>query len=137
MIRTYTELSRLKTFEERFDYLKLNGQVGSDTFGFDRYLNQEFYKSPEWRHARRIVILRDEGRDLGIEGHEMESNILIHHMNAITMKDIEDRNPDIFNPEYLICCSHRTHNAIHYGDSNLLVKEPIQRTAGDTCLWRR
>lgn len=137
MNRTYSELSKLETFEERFEYLQLNGQVGSDTFGFDRYLNQALYRSPEWKRVRQQVILRDNGCDLGIEGREINNTILIHHMNPIHPKDISERNSKIFNPEYLICVSHRTHNAIHYGDKNQLMQEPIERTPGDTCPWRR
>lgn len=135
MIRSYRELKNLKTFEERFDYLKLGGGVGKATFGFDRYLNQVFYKSREWKDARREVILRDNGCDLGIVGREIPSGIIIHHMNTITIEQIEDRDPIIFDPNYLICCSHKTHNAIHYGNSNSLYKEPIERKQGDTKLW--
>lgn len=137
MIRTYTELSNLDTFEERFEYLKLNGQVGSDTFGFDRYLNQALYKSPEWNRVRKQVILRDNGCDLGIDGYDIGGKIIIHHMNPINAKDIEDRNSEIFNPEYLICVSHKTHNAIHYGDEKQLSKQIIERAPGDTCPWRK
>lgn len=134
-IRTYSELSRLETFEERFDYLKLNGRVGAETFGFDRYLNQILYKSPKWRRARDKVIIRDNGCDLGIEGHEIYDSIIVHHMNPITLEDIEMEREEIFNPEYLICTTKLTHNAIHYGDKNLLPKLPIERKPGDTKLW--
>lgn len=137
MIRTYTELCKLNTYSERFEYLKLNGQVGSDTFGMDRYLNQALYKSPEWKRIRNEVILRDNGCDLGIEGLVLNNNIIIHHMNPISIEDINNRNYEIFNPEYLICTSHKTHNAIHYGYSektNILVCE---RTSGDTIPWRK
>lgn len=134
-IRTYSELSRLETFEERFDYLKLNGRVGAETFGFDRYLNQIFYQSPKWRRARDKVIIRDNGCDLGIEGHEIYDSIIVHHMNPITLEDIEMEREEIFNPEYLICTTKLTHNAIHYGDKNLLPKLPIERKPGDTKLW--
>lgn len=134
--RTYKELSRLKTLDERFEYLKLVGQVGVDTFGFDRYLNQTFYRSDIWRKVRNEVIIRDNGCELGVPGYEIQGKILIHHMNAITEEDIIERNPDIFNPEYLICCSHRTHNAIHFGDKNLLPKDYIERRRGDTCPWK-
>lgn len=137
MIRTYTELSKYITFEDRFNYLKLNGQVGSDTFGFDRYMNQALYKSPEWNKVRKQVILRDNGCDLGIEGYDIGGKIIIHHMNPISVKDIEDRNSEIFNPEYLICVSHKTHNAIHYGDEKQLSKQIIERAPGDTCPWRK
>lgn len=134
--RNYSELSRLETFEERFDYLKLGGQVGSDTFGFDRYLNQIFYKSPEWKKVRDIVIARDLGCDLGMEGYDIYGKLLIHHMNPISLVDIQERSDDILNPEYLILVSHRTHNAIHYGDKNLLPKEPNIRRPNDTCPWK-
>lgn len=135
-IRNYTELSKLKTFEERFEYLKLSGAVGRETFGFDRYLNQAFYQSLEWRAVRDYVILRDNGCDLGIEGREIHGKVLIHHMNQVTKEDLENRSPWIFDPEYLICTYHKTHNAIHYGDSNLLDKEPIERRPNDTSPWR-
>lgn len=134
--RTYKELSRLKTLDERFEYLKLVGQVGVDTFGFDRYLNQTFYRSDIWQKVRNEVIIRDNGCELGVSGYEIQGRILIHHMNAITEEDIIERNPDIFDPEYLICCSHRTHNAIHFGDKDLLPKEYIERRRGDTCPWK-
>lgn len=135
--RTYSELSKLKTFEERFEYLSLEGTVGAATFGYDRYLNQVLYKSPEWRQARNKVIMRDEGCDLGIEGREIPKNVIVHHMNPITMEDVYNREPHIFNPEYLICVSHNTHNAIHFGDSELLNKDPVERKPGDTCPWKR
>lgn len=137
MIRTYKELSRLKTFEERFEYLKLNGTIGSDTFGFDRYLNQKFYGSKEWRTIRNEVIVRDNGCDLGIPGREIYNKIIIHHMNPICIDDIVSASRFLLNPEFMICVSHETHNAIHYGDANLLAKEPIERTLNDTCPWRR
>lgn len=138
MFKTYTELSRLKTFEERFEYLRLNGQVGRDTFGFDRIFNQEFYRSIEWRRVRDQVILRDNGCDLGIPGHEIYGQrILIHHMNPISLEDLERRSEILMNPEYLITTIHNTHNAIHYGDENLLIKLPKERTRNDTCPWKR
>lgn len=137
MIRTYSELLEFDTFLERFEYLKLGGVVGEETFGYDRYLNQIFYRSPEWKKVRNEVILRDEGRDLGVEGRELSSNIFIHHMNPIVLRDIDDRNPDILNPDYLICCSKDTHNAIHYGNASLLMLEPIVRRPFDTCPWKR
>lgn len=137
MNRTYLELSKLKTFQERFEYLRLDGSVGKDTFGWDRYLNQVFYKSPEWKSVRNRVIVRDCGRDLGIEGHDIFGKIIIHHMNPMSLNDVANRNPDIFNPEYLICVSHSTHNAIHYGDKSQLITEPIERTANDTCPWKK
>lgn len=136
-IRTYSELIQLPTFEERFQYLRLNGVVGKDTFGFDRYLNQQFYRSAAWKHIRDIVIIRDNGCDLGIEDRMIGNRILIHHMNPIDDKDILDQTSFLLNPEYLICVSHITHNAIHYGDEDLLVKAPIVRTKNDTCPWKR
>lgn len=136
-IRTYSELITLPTFIERFRYLKLNGSVGMDTFGHDRYLNQILYHSEEWRRFRREVILRDNGCDLGCDGYEIHGKILIHHINPITVEDIIRRNPCIFDFENVISTSHNTHNAIHYGDESLLVTEPIVRTPYDTCPWRR
>lgn len=136
-MRTYSELSKLKTFKERFEYLKLDGLIGEETFGWDRYLNQVFYKSPEWRSTRDKIIVRDNGRDLGVEGYDIFGKIIIHHMNPMSLGDIANRNPDIFNPEYLICVSHETHNAIHYGDANQLNLGPIERTVNDTCPWRK
>ena len=137
MIRTYSELITLPTFEERFQYLKLNGVVGEDTFGFDRYLNQIFYNSKEWKEIRDHVIIRDNGCDLGVEGHEIYGRILIHHMNPISKNDILERSEFLLNPEYLISTYKITHDAIHYGDENLLFTEPISRTKNDTCPWRR
>lgn len=135
-MRTYSELSKLKTFEERFKYLMIGGAVGSETFGFDRYLNQALYNSPEWKKVRNEVIIRDNGCDLGIEGYEINKRALIHHMNPITMKQVIDRDPDIFNPEYLITTVHDTHNAIHYGDESILRNYiPVERKPGDTRLW--
>lgn len=136
-IRTYSELTTFPTFEERFKYLQLNGQVGKDTFGFDRYINQNFYRSLEWKRVRDKVILRDNGCDLGVEGYEIHGRILIHHMNPITIKDIESMNEYLLNPEYLISTVHNTHNAIHYGDESLLITVPIERRKNDTCLWKR
>lgn len=133
--RTYKELSRLKTLEERFEYLKMGGSVGVDTFGFDRYLNQALYRSDAWKRVRREVIIRDDGCELGLEGYEIQGGIVIHHMNPITEQDIVERNEDIFNPEYLICCSKLTHNAIHFGDKDLLPQEYVERRKGDTCPW--
>lgn len=132
--RRYSELISFDTFEERLEYLKLDGSVGKDTFGFDRYLNQYFYKLPEWKKARSIVILRDNGCDLGIDGLPIYGKVIIHHMNAITQKDIIDRSPDLFNPEYLITVSHNTHNTIHYGNPSN--NEVADRTENDTCPWR-
>lgn len=136
-LRTYTELKQLKTFEERYEYLKLDGQVGIDTFGFDRYLNQAFYRSPEWKSVRNQVIVRDNGCDLGIEGREIHTKILVHHMNPITKEDVLNRSDLLLNPEYLITTVKRTHDAIHYGDSETLIKDPIERTVNDTCPWRK
>ena len=133
--RTYTELSQLPTFLERFKYLQLNGQVASETFGGFRYLNQKFYTSPEWRHVRQQVIIRDDGCDLGIEGHELYHKILIHHMNPITQEQILNRDPEILNPEFLICVSHITHEAIHYGNEKLIQEPTFERHPGDTSIW--
>lgn len=135
-IKTYSELSKLKTFKERYKYLKLDSIVGEDTFGFDRYINQRFYKSKEWKRIRDLVIIRDNGCDLGMEGHEIYGKILIHHMNPITIRDIREYSEYLMEPEYLICVSHETHNAIHYGDDSFLLGlEPIERTPNDTSPW--
>lgn len=136
-IKTYSELITLPTFRERYQYLRLDGSVGQDTFGFDRYMNQVFYRSREWKAIRDYVIIRDNGCDLGVEGYEIGSKIIIHHMNPITVRDIENESAFLLNPEYLICTMHNTHNAIHYGDETLLVTEPIERTLHDTCPWRK
>lgn len=137
-IKSYSELSQLETFEERFNYLKLGGVVGLDTFGFDRIFNQKFYRSEEWKQVRDFVIVRDNGCDLGIEGHEIFGNrIIIHHMNPISIDDIRHSTRNLLDPEYLITTIHRTHNAIHYGDENQLIKAPIERVRNDTCPWRR
>lgn len=136
-IRTYEELSKLKTFEERYEYLKLDGVVGEETFGFDRYLNQQFYKyDPDWKKVRDEVIFRDNGCDLGIEGREINGPIMVHHMNPITKDDILNRSEYLLNPNYLITTIKSTHNAIHYGSSDLLMKDPVVRSKNDTCLWR-
>lgn len=135
--KTFSELSKLKTFEERFDYLKLDGDVGEETFGGDRYLNQMLYKSKKWRSVRNKVILRDGACDLGIEGHDMNSMILIHHLNPITIDQIINNDPCVFDEDNLICTSKRTHNAIHYGDKTQLVDKPIERKAGDTTPWKK
>ena len=137
IIRTYSELIKLPTFEERFQYLKLNGDVGVETFGFDRYLNQAFYSSDEWKSIRNQVIIRDNGCDLGIEDREIYKRIIIHHMNPITKEDLLYRTEYLLNPEYMICTMKNTHDAIHYGDENLLFKEPVERKPNDTCPWRR
>ena len=136
-IRTYSDLSKLTTFEDRYNYLRLNGFVGQETFGFDRYLNQVFYKSAKWRSVRDFVIVRDNGCDLGIEDREIYGKIIIHHMNPITIQDIEQESDFLLDPEFLISTVHETHNAIHYGDENLLIRMPIERKPNDTCPWRR
>lgn len=135
MIKTYSELRKIQNFEERFRYLKLGGAVGAATFGFDRYLNQEFYKSYFWKRARTEVIARDYGCDLGIEGHEIYDRVYVHHMNPMSAEDIKHSNLDIIDPEFLIVVRHNTHNAIHYGDESLLPKAIIARRPGDTNLW--
>ena len=135
-IRTYSELIALPTFEERFKYLQLNGQVGESTFGFDRYMNQVFYRSQKWKSIRDFVIIRDCGCDLGVEGYDIHGKIIIHHMNPLSMRDIETESDFLLNPDFLICTTHNTHNAIHYGDENLLVTAPVERTKNDTCPWR-
>lgn len=135
-IRTYSELMTFASFEERYEYLRLGGSVGKDTFGFDRYVNQRFYQSREWKSIRNEVIVRDNGCDLGVEGYEIHGRIYIHHMNPILLNDIRDSTDFLMNPEYLITTTHKTHNAIHYGDASLLVLEPIERTPFDTCPWK-
>lgn len=135
-IKTYSELSKFQTFKERYDYLRLDGHVGHDTFGFDRYLNQIFYRSQKWKAIRDYVIIRDNGCDLGAPGHEIYGKIIIHHMNPITLEDIEKDSANLLDPEFLICTIHSTHNAIHYGDENQLIIGPIERTKNDTCPWR-
>lgn len=135
MIRKYSELRRLDTFEERFRYLSLRGYVGKSTFGFDRWINQEFYRSREWRRLRDEVIVRDEGCDLGIPGYEIHDRVLVHHINPITPEDVRHSDEMILDPQYLITTTHRTHNAIHYGDERLLPRQLIVRRPGDTKLW--
>lgn len=137
IIRCYKELSRIESYEERFRYLKLVGQVGESTFGFDRYLNQIVYSSRKWKQVRNAVIIRDEGRDMGVEGYEIQGRIVIHHMNPISIEDAEKDGEFIYDPEFLICVAPITHNAIHYGDESLLPKDPIDRFPNDTCPWRR
>ena len=134
-IRTFRELSRLETFEERFEYLVLRGAVGESTFGFDRWINQHFYQSREWRDAREVVILRDNGCDLGVPGYELNYNLLVHHMNPVTAEDLENGELWTLDPEFLITTSRRTHNAIHFGDASLLPQPYVPRTPGDTNLW--
>lgn len=136
-IRTYTELSQLNTFMDRYNYLKLGGAVGEATFGFDRYLNQVFYRSQKWLSSRDFVISRDGGCDLGMPGHEIYGKILVHHMNPITIEDIELDSDILYDPEFLISTIHNTHNAIHYGDENLLIIAPVERRKNDTCPWRQ
>lgn len=137
IVRTYSELITLPTFEERYRYLRLGGRVGKETFGFDRYLNQIFYKSEEWLSLRNEIIIRDNGCDLGIPGREIHDRILIHHMNPITVQDIIHRSEYLLNPEFLICTVKCTHDAIHYGNENSLLLIPRERTKNDTCPWRR
>lgn len=134
--KTYSELIRLEKYMDRYQYLMLSGRVGQETFSNERFLNQSLYKSYEWRSVRDEVIVRDHGCDLGMEGYEIYGSIIVHHMNPITMDDIQNRNEDIFNPEYLVSTSFSTHNAIHYGDEGLLITEPIIRTKNDTCPWK-
>lgn len=136
MMRNFTDLSKIPTFFERFEYLKLDGQIGIETFGVDRYLNQILYKSREWKRARDIVLIRDNGCDLGIEGCEIFGKVIIHHINPITIDQVMERDPMIFDPEYLISVSFDTHNAIHYANKDMLAKGPIERMPYDTCPWR-
>lgn len=137
-IRTYSELSKLKTFRERYEYLKIDGVVGEETFGFDRYINQMFYKSEEWKRIRNYVITRDNGCDLGIPDRKIvDSVILVHHMNPITKEDIINKNEILLDPEYLITTIKPTHDAIHYGDESLLAEDLIIRSKNDTCPWKR
>lgn len=136
IIRTYSELILLPTFEERYRYLRLSGKVGEETFGFDRWLNQMFYKDPEWLSIRDYVIVRDNGCDLGIQDRKIYSRILVHHMNPITKEDILKRSKFLLDPEYLISTMKNTHDAIHYGDESLLITAPVERTKNDTCPWR-
>lgn len=134
-IRSYSELRRLPTFKERFDYLSLRSQVGAATFGFDRWMNQGFYNSSEWKRARAFVIARDEGCDLGLAGYDIMDQLYIHHMNPMGRDDLIEFNPANLDPEFLITTCHRTHNAIHYGDESQLPREYTPRRAGDTKLW--
>ena len=136
-IRTYSELIKIPTFIERYRYLRLGGKVGEETFGFDRYLNQKFYTDDEWRAVRDAVIVRDLGCDLGIPDREIQSRILVHHMNPITKEDILNRSKFLLDPEYMICTMKNTHDAIHYGDESLLYTAPVERTKNDTCPWKR
>lgn len=137
LIRSYSELITLPTFEERFEYLRLNGRVGQDTFGFDRQINQMLYqRSPRWKKSRDKVIIRDNGCDLAMEGHEIFGKIIVHHMNPITLDDILNDRDWIYDPEFLICTIHNTHNAIHYGDVKQLITAPTVRLPNDTCPWK-
>ena len=133
--RSYSDLRLLTTFEERFDYLSMPGEVGQETFGFDRWLNQQFYRSREWKSARDYVIVRDEGCDLGIPGYEIHAQLMVHHMNPVTPEDLLEGKEWVLDPEYLITTTHRTHNAIHYGDMSLIPRAPVERRPGDTRLW--
>ena len=147
-IRRYSELITIPTYEERFKYLQLKGAVGADTFGYDRYLNQILYNSPEWKRFRNDIIIRDNGWGLACEGYEIKgwkdqegkihrARIIIHHMNPITVDDVLNHNPMVFDPENVITTVLNTHNAIHYGDEKLLVTGPVTRSPNDTCLWRK
>lgn len=135
-IRTYSELITIPTFEERYNYLKLNGIVGKETFGYDRYLNQLLYRSSDWRSFRDRIIIRDNGCDLACEGFELQSRIIIHHIDPITVEDILNKHPKVFDPENVVSTSHNTHLAIHYGDKNLISIGPINRYKNDTCPWK-
>lgn len=137
LAKSYSELSQFLTFLDRFEYLKLPGVVGEDTFGYNRVFNQYFYHSPEWRRARREIILRDNGCDLGMDGYEINGRIYVHHINPVTLEDVEELSDRLFDPENLVCVSFDTHNAIHYGDERGLPKSPIERVPGDTCPWRK
>lgn len=136
MLRSYSELSRLRTFDERFRYLLLAGSVGVETFGFDRYVNQRFYRSEEWKHVRNIVIARDNGCDLGIEGRDINGRVYVHHMNPMNLEQINDHMDLIFDPEYLVCVTFATHNAIHYGDESYITLAPVERQPNDMCPWK-
>ena len=136
MLRSYSELSRLRTFDERFRYLLLAGSVGVETFGFDRYVNQRFYRSEEWKHVRNIVIARDNGCDLGIEGRDINGRVYVHHMNPMSLEQINDHMDLILDPEYLVCVTFATHNAIHYGDESYIMLAPVERQPNDMCPWK-
>ena len=137
MIKTYSELIAFPTYEDRFRYLQLKGAVGKDTFGYDRYLNQILYSSQEWKRFRDKIIIRDNGCDLACEGYDIHGRILVHHINPIRVDDVVNRNPIVFDPENVVCVTHNTHNAIHYGDESLLILAPVERTKNDTCPWKR
>lgn len=136
-IRTYSELIKIETFEDRFRYLQLKGAVGKETFAHERYLNQIFYRSPEWKKIRDYVIIRDCGRDLAMEGFDIYDRVYVHHMNPIMLRDVLEHNEDIINPEFLVCCSFNTHQAIHYSDESILIGSPLERRPNDTCPWRQ
>lgn len=136
-VRSYSELITFDTFEERYDYLRLRASVGEATFGYDRWINQNFYRSTQWRNLRNVIIARDMGLDLGVIDHEISDRAIIHHMNPMRAEDIDTGDPDILDPEYLICTSHDTHNAIHFGDKKLLKPLYVERKPGDTTLWKR
>lgn len=136
MWKTYKAMRMLQTFEERFDYLKLQGLVGAETFGHNRYLNQAFYRSPKWKKARREAIIRDNGCDLGVDGYEIVDEIIVHHLNPITEEDLMSDTPTLYDLNNLVCVSHSTHNALHYGDASLIPKLPVERTPNDTCPWK-
>lgn len=136
-IRTYSELIRLQTFEERLEYLRLAGQVGRSTFAFDRYLNQRFYTSKEWKNLRPKIIVRDGACDLGVQGFDILDRIYIHHMNPMLIEDLTEFNPDVLNPDFLICTSFETHNAIHYGKRNRIPSPLVERMPNDTCPWKQ
>lgn len=136
MLRSYSELSRLRTFDERFRYLLLAGSVGVETFGFDRYINQRFYRSEEWKHVRNIVIARDNGCDLGIEGRDINGRVYVHHMNPMNLEQINNHMDLILDPEYLVCVTFATHNAIHYGDESYITLAPVERQPNDMCPWK-
>lgn len=137
MNRSYSELMQLETFEERFEYLKLDGSVGEETFGYDRYINQLLYKSDKWRkETRPKIIIRDDGCDLGVEGRDIGKYVIVHHINPVNEEDILRDHPKVHDPENLICCSRLTHNAIHYSDESILMKDPVTRRKGDTCPWK-
>ena len=137
IIRTYSELIKINSYKDRYNYLQLTGGVGQETFGFDRYINQNFYRSRQWKAVRDFVIVRDNGCDLAMEGYEIHGKILIHHMNPISLKDIQMNSAFLMEPEYLISTVLSTHNAIHYGDENLLIRMPVERSKNDTCPWRQ
>ena len=136
MIRSYFDLIQIDSFIERYYYLRITGQVGESTFGVDRYINQMLYKSRKWRRTRDRIIIRDNACDLGVEGYELDNYIIVHHINPITLEDIEEERDIVFDPENLICCSRRTHEAIHFGDESILPKQYSPRRPNDTCLWR-